>query len=365
MPDVILAPKVEMKPITPLPIPPEKVLPSVIPPQVAQPETPEIPKPVSYPKEGNVLLACKRDRTLYVYKNEDSTWKRLAAFPMAIGRNSGDKGDNGDLRTPEGRFWITSLGAGPEKGPMYGPLIFKLNYPRPGDLADGKTGNGIWIHGVIMGNQPTYTHGCLSLANEDILALAAYADIATPVIILSDSLAPDPAHQIDLVGMESEYPAIAEAYARKSQSESDSKDKILEQARKYVAKEAKAFPELAMRPLTDEDRKDILTRLEQWRTDWTSRSIDAYAANYDASFRDKQGRDKKSFLDRKRKIFGAKSKIEMEIKEPRIESETYSRVKVTFRQDYVAIAPQGVQRSSEFKSLRLDQGPGGWLIITE
>ncbi len=70
-------------------------------------------------------------------------------------------------------------------------------------------------------------------------------------------------------------------------------------------------------------------------------------------------------MERKSRIFAAKTRIEMEIHDPRIESESYGRARVSFRQDYLAEGPDGTQRSSDNKTLRLDQGPQGWLIITE
>jgi murein L,D-transpeptidase YafK len=284
---------------------------------------------------------------------------------MAVGRNSGDKGDAGDLRTPEGRFWITGILSGEAKGKMYGPLVFTLNYPRPGDAAEGKTGQGIWIHGVEAGKLPTWTHGCLSLANEDIVALSAYADVGIPVVILPDSLSPDPASQADVAGMEREFPSIMAAHMRQSKADSSAKLELMRRARDYIAKEAKAFPELGMQALTPEAKLAILARLEKWRSDWMSRSIDAYSANYDPAFKDRMGRDRQSFLERKRRIFESKTKIEMEIRDPRIESEGYARARISFRQEYTAEGPQGPQRSSELKSLRLEEGPAGWLIITE
>jgi murein L,D-transpeptidase YafK len=284
---------------------------------------------------------------------------------MAIGRNAGDKGVAGDLRTPEGRFWITGMVPGKSKGPAYGALVFTLNYPRPGDLAEGKGGHGIWIHGVERGTLPTFTHGCLSLANEDVLALSALADAATPVIILPDSLGPDPATEVDMAGLDREYAGISTAYGRKTAADSAVREDVLRQARAFVADEGRQFPELSMETLTADDRKAILARVEKWRTDWTSRDVEQYAANYDAAFHDRQGRNKSAFLDRKRRIFASKSRIAMEVRDTRIESESYGRVRVTFRQDYLAESPEGTQRSSDTKTLRLDEGPSGWLIITE
>jgi murein L,D-transpeptidase YafK len=321
--------------------------------------------PTRFPAAANVLLACKKDRTLYVYSRKPAGWARLAAFPMAIGRNAGDKDARGDARTPEGRFWITGMAPGPSKGPLYGALVFPLNYPRPSDLAEGKGGDGIWIHGVPIGTLPNYTHGCVSLANDDMLALATFVDAATPIVILSDSLGPDPMRQIDTVGLDREYPAIFAAHGRKTAADAAAREAVLKQARAFVADEQKRYPDLAMQALTEADRKAILARLEKWRADWANRALDAYASNYDDAFHDRAGRSKAAYLERKAKIFASKSKIEMEIRDPRIESECYGRARVTFRQDYMAEGPEGAQRTSDNKTLRLDQGPQGWLIITE
>jgi murein L,D-transpeptidase YafK len=325
-----------------------------------QPET-----PARFPADAKVLLACKKDRTLYAYARRSGGWARVAAFPMAIGRNAGDKSKRGDARTPEGRFWITGMVAGPSQGPLYGALVFPLNYPRPSDRAEGKGGDGIWIHGVPAGTLPSFTHGCISLANEDVVALASLADAGTPIVILSDSLGPDPAKQIDTVGIYREYPAIAAAYGRRTAADSAARAAALAAASAFLADEQKRFPDLAMHPVSEADRKDILARLEKWRTDWSGRALEAYASNYDPAFRDRYGRSRGDFLERKARIFASKTRIQMEIRDPRIESESYGRVRVAFRQDYLAEGPGGVQRSSETKTLRLEDGPQGWLIITE
>ena len=353
-----------LKPPAPKPPAPGPRLASLaIPAAVAKAE--EFPVTAGFPEKGYCLIACKRDRTLYVYKRDGKRWDRTAAFPMAIGRNAGDKGATGDLRTPEGRFWITGMVSGEDKGKMYGPLIFTLNYPRPEDAAEGKTGKGIWIHGVEAGKLPTWTHGCLSLANEDVTALAAYSGVGTPVVILPDSLTPDPAHQADVAGMEREYPSITAAHQVAPGGDSAARAQVLKRAAEYVVSEAKAFPELGLQALSPEAKQAILARLEKWRTDWMKRSLDDYASNYDPTFKDRMGRDRQAFMERKRRIFGSKTKIEMEIREPSIEAEGYAQARITFRQDYLADGPQGPERSSEMKSLRMEDGPGGWLIITE
>jgi hypothetical protein len=56
----------------------------------------------------------------------------------------------------------------------------------------------------------------------------------------------------------------------------------------------------------------------------------------------------------------------MEMRDQRIETEGYGRVSVTFRQEYSAEGGGGgVQKSSSTKTVWLEQGDSGWLIIKE
>lgn len=322
--------------------------------------------PARLPGRYNALVACKRDRTLYVYERKArGSWNRLAAFPMAFGRKGGDKADAGDRRTPEGRYWITSLLSGPSKGPLYGSLVFTLNYPTPRDLAEGKSGEGIWIHGVEAGKQPGNTQGCLSLANKDVLELAKYADIGTPIVILAENDPPDPGRQLDERDMGLEYPALMAKYARRNREDTLNLGRTFAEARAFLKKEAQEFPAAVQEGLSESDREAILARLAKWREDWSNRDTVAYAANFADGFRDRQGRDREEFLERKRRIFASKTRITMDMADPAIEPVGIGKANVTFRQDYVAEGRDGIQRSSESKTVWLERGPQGWLIMKE
>lgn len=324
------------------------------------------PVPARLPSRYKALVACKRDRTLYVYeRTARSRWSQVAAYPMAFGRNGGDKADAGDRRTPEGRYWITSVLSGPSQGPLYGALVFTLNYPNPKDIAEGKGGEGIWIHGVERGRRPARTRGCIALPNKDVMALAAHAGTGTPVLILPDSVAPDPASQLDETGMEREYPDLMARYGRGGRVDEVMRERALSEGREFLAVENRDHPEAARGALSPADREAILARLERWRKDWIARDAAAYARHYAAAFRDRQGRDRADFLERKGRIFASKARITMEMIEPVIASDGYWRADVTFRQEYAAEGGEGIQRSSGPKTVWLEHGPEGWLIVKE
>jgi hypothetical protein len=103
--------------------------------------------------------------------------KIAGTFPVALGKNDGNKEKTGDMRTPEGAFsvekiqdssaWVHDFGDG--NGPIagaYGPKFIRL-----------KTGwSGIGIHGThdpaSIGKR--VTEGCIRLKNEDLAELVPY-----------------------------------------------------------------------------------------------------------------------------------------------------------------------------------------------
>src|SRR6185436_11115397 len=120
-------------------------------------------------------------------------------------------------------------------------------------------------------------------------------------------------------------------------------------------KESKDFPGLAEQGFSPAQKDAVLARLEKWRKDWMARDAAVYGSNYAGYFRDKEGRNRKAFLDRKQQIFESKQSITMTMEDAKIEPEGYGRVKVSFRQDYEAVGSDGAkQHSSDVKTLRLE-----------
>lgn len=131
----------------------------------------------------------KADETGYADNRSLSARRYARRFPIACGRNYGDKQQEWDFRTPEGHFVIESVedtSLWPRDstrqetpGEIYGPRFFRLKTP-------GFTGIG--IHGtanpqVIPGR---ITMGCIRLSNEDLKAFSRLVDVDTRVDILPD-----------------------------------------------------------------------------------------------------------------------------------------------------------------------------------
>ncbi len=130
------------------------------------------------------LVVSKRDMRISVC---DSQSRVVVSYPIACGKNPGNKQRRGDMRTPEGVFTVVSIhdsslwahdfndGKGLIRG-AYGPYFIRLHTPPH---------KGIGIHGThdpeSIGQHAT--EGCIRLKNEDIEELVGYVSPGMTVII--------------------------------------------------------------------------------------------------------------------------------------------------------------------------------------
>ena len=92
----------------------------------------------------------------------------------------------GDLRTPEGVYFVGHRINRKLDWDLYGNLAYSLNYPNPVDRIMGKTGGGIWIHGRGKEFLPRDTRGCVALKVPDMRDMASRIAYGMPVVIASD-----------------------------------------------------------------------------------------------------------------------------------------------------------------------------------
>jgi len=138
------------------------------------------------------IVVVKQAFKLRLYAGNDL----VKTYPIAIGKNPGDKQKIGDWRTPEGDFYISEIqdsrawvhdfqdGKGPIRG-AYGPWFLRL-----GTGADrtrsGKAWSGIAIHGTHDPDSigALATEGCVRMHDADIEELKKLVRIGTPVSIV-------------------------------------------------------------------------------------------------------------------------------------------------------------------------------------
>ncbi len=124
----------------------------------------------------------KNSQTFFLFERK-SPLRVVEKLPCTTGLLTGDKYKEGDLRTPEGVYFITSRLDGGLDWEQYGDLAFPLNFPNPVDVIKGKSGHGIWIHGRGNSITPYETRGCVALNTPDIRNLDAKLELRMPVVI--------------------------------------------------------------------------------------------------------------------------------------------------------------------------------------
>ncbi len=249
---------------------------------------------------------------LYVLENNHGTLKVIHEHYAAMGKNGVGKQNRGDLRTPIGIYTVSGFTDAKSLPDMYGAGAFPLSYPNVWDRHFGRDGSGIWLHGVPLGmgsRAPRSSEGCVTMANDDLLALKPYLQAGQTPVVLTDSL--------------SWMPAAA------------------------IAKE----------------RDTLLARIEDWRQHWSAIDTEGYLNFYADDFIS-NGMNKAAFSAYKRRVNGTKKRIKVELAEfdlMRYPGEP-DLVIAQFRQDY---SSDNFSVSGKKQQFWRRQKDGSWKIMLE
>ncbi len=249
---------------------------------------------------------------LYLFENDNGTPRLLANYYASIGKNGTAKQVEGDLKTPVGVYFISRHIPGRELPDLYGAGALPIDYPNPWDHRLGRTGYGIWIHGVpsdTYSRAPRSSEGCVALANADFESLIPLIDIGKTPVILADKVDWQPPSHIE------------------------------------------------------QQRKELEDAIEKWRRDWESRNIAQYAANYSPSFK-AGNRDYTSWMARKEVINRKKTQINIQLTGLSIFSEPGEEglVVVRFSQRYESNNYSGDAYKRQYWKR---EGDGVWRIVYE
>ena len=158
----------------------------------------EMPPPGTVPEQvlelarnvRHVVVVDASHSRVYVFAQQSGGLQLIRSFYASIGRGGFDKEVEGDLRTPLGVYHITSRLDDQQVEELYGIGALPLNYPNEHDRRMGRTGGGIWLHGVPRVSyvrSPYATEGCVALANDDMAYLMRELEPRrTPVIIADE-----------------------------------------------------------------------------------------------------------------------------------------------------------------------------------
>jgi len=143
---------------------------------------------ISADSTGYILVVDKTHQKMYmVISKTPGALEVVNEYRITTGRQIGDKEREGDLKTPEGIYYVNGRVPDSKLTPKYGPIAYTLDYPNFVDRLQNRSGSNIWIHGRDEAIKDFITEGCISLENGQILSLGKYITInQTPVIILND-----------------------------------------------------------------------------------------------------------------------------------------------------------------------------------
>jgi len=211
--------------------------------------------------QGSAIVVDAGRSRVYVYENADGTPRLVQDFYSTLGRNGVDKLREGDRKTPLGVYHVTTMLPGRKLPDLYGWGAFPISYPNEWDRMAGRTGYGIWLHGVpsdTYARAPRASDGCIALANADIAELAKRVQVGVTPVIIADRI-------------------------------------------EWTTPQA-----------SREERAAFLRELEAWRHDWESLDTERYLAHYARSFRS-DGMDRAAWSGKKRRVNKAKRWIKVSL----------------------------------------------------
>lgn len=263
------------------------------------------------------LLVDKSANRMYVFSRQDSgdVFEEVNDYYITTGKLLGDKSVKGDLRTPEGVYFVTSW-ISPNKLPSkYGIGAFPVNYPNELDRHNGKTGYGIWLHGTDKGyysRPPRDSEGCVVLTNIDLEALKSEIKPGLTPVVITDKV-----EWIDRATWKKEQQAILQA-------------------------------------------------VENWRIDWESMNVNKYLSHYGRDFWS-ASHNLKSWSARKRLL--AKNKTYQSVELSDLSVLVYPK-KVKDKSQIAVVRLRQSYKSNNFKSemykrLYLTKKDNDWKILYE
>lgn len=263
------------------------------------------------------IVVDKASHRLYVYRSDAQAAmpELVRDFYVSTGRLQGNKSLRGDLRTPEGVYFITRHIPDSELPDKYGWGAFPMNYPNELDRHLGKTGDGIWLHGTenaFYSRPPLDSEGCVVLPNIDLDKVAHYIRPGVTPVIVTD--------RVTWVEPE-QWQAL---------------------------------------------QREVAAAIEAWRRDWESGDVERYLGHYDEAFWG-GGYDIASWRERKRRVAEGKSFQRIEIED--LSLFAYPKAAGNGRELVVANFDQRY-RSNNFSSdmpkrLYLAREADGWRVLYE
>lgn len=262
--------------------------------------------------QDHALVVDLAGSRMFVFRNRDGRPELISDHYVSGGKNGAHKQIQGDRKTPVGVYFVVDRLPGEELPDKYGPVAFPVDYPNEWDVRLGRTGDGIWLHGVASSTYsrpPLDSDGCVAMSNEELELIAPLLrEGSTPVII----------------GEGIEWISADDIVAR---------------------------------------RDDVRSALERWRSDWESGEIDRYLGHYSDEFLGR-GMDKRGWDDYKARVTRSKQFINVALDDVSMFEHPYEpgMFVVSFKQKYKSDSFSSEARKRQYWRAEAD---GRWRIISE
>ena len=140
------------------------------------------------------ILVDKKTNNLHLCEYVDGEYKILRTFHATLGQVTGDKENEGDLKTPEGIYTFKTRLTPPSLQAKFGAMAFYMNFPNTYDDLAGHTGSHIMLHAT---NEPDRLNknydslGCVVVRNEEIKEIYSHVRLGLTPILIFPELTPE------------------------------------------------------------------------------------------------------------------------------------------------------------------------------
>ncbi|MDO8892077.1 MAG: L,D-transpeptidase family protein [Sulfurimicrobium sp.] len=262
-------------------------------------------------EQRHAIVVDTTKSRLYLFENINGEPRYVTDYYITQGKAGAEKIREGDQKTPLGVYFVTASLAVEKLGDFYGVGAFPINYPNEWDKRLGKSGHGIWLHGVpkdTYSRPPRASNGCVVLSNPDMADVGKSLQPGLTPVIISDKV-------------------------------------------EWVSPEE-----------WRSQRERFKGELEAWRRDWESLDNERYLRHYSGKF-SANGQDINAFSAQKRQIHAGKTALR--VKTSDVSLFQYpgreNLMVVTFTQDYQSSNLNNVMKKRQYWQLE----NGQWRIIYE
>ena len=142
---------------------------------------------------SSVLWVELEEGLLHVLRRQQNSsyWQSVASRPVSIGKAGSGKQLEGDNKTPIGIYSVHDFIGDDELIDFYGVGAFPLNYPNKWDRLLGRTGSGIWLHGLpksVRTRPRLDSEGCVVIDNKTLDWMTAYLEPERTRVVLGPKI---------------------------------------------------------------------------------------------------------------------------------------------------------------------------------